>query len=109
MTTVDTLVLDSGLPIQLIKRNSTLDADGFYVSHNGYDTGIYGCETTALVVGQMQGFYILNGDHREAYSALIAKGFDACLEYFNANVAQANKFSEHARTDLPAWKSGVRC
>jgi hypothetical protein len=43
----------------------------------------------------MEGFLILNGDHREAYSALIPLGFDACLAYFMDNVEQANKRSEH--------------
>lgn len=74
--------------------NSTMDGDGFYVSYNDYDTSIYGDVTTALVFGQMQRFYILNGDHRNAYQALMDKGWDACLAYFKAHADQINRFSE---------------
>lgn len=74
--------------------NSILDGDGFYVSYNDYDTRTYGCVTTALVLGQMQDFYILNGDHRAAYLPLISKGFDACLAYFQENIADINKYSQ---------------
>jgi hypothetical protein len=96
MATVHTLTLASGICVPLVQYNSTVAGDGFYVSHNDYDTspGLYGCETTALVFGQMQNFYILNGDHREAYSALIPSGFDACMDYFKANIALINKRSE---------------
>ncbi len=74
--------------------NVTTDGDGFFVSFNDRDSAIYGSDTTALVFGQMQAFYILNGDHRAAYSSLIPQGFDACLDYFKANVQHANKFSD---------------
>jgi hypothetical protein len=30
-------------------------------------------------------YYILNGDHREAYEALINKGFNSCLDYYCQN------------------------
>lgn len=64
--------------------NSVIDGEGFFVSHNDRDTGIYGGVTTALVQGQMERFYILRGDHRQAYAALIASGFDACMAYFKS-------------------------
>ncbi len=95
MATVHLLTLESGLAVPLIQYNSTMDGDGYYISYNDHDIDTYGCETTALVIGQMEGFLILNGDHREAYSALIPLGFDACLAYFMTNVEQANKRSEH--------------
>lgn len=69
--------------------------NGFYVSYNVVDRRIYGCDTTALVLGQMERFYILNGDHREAYSRLIGKGFNECLDYFMNNIKAANEYSEH--------------
>jgi len=65
-----------------------MDGNGFYISYNDHDIDTYGCKTTAFVIGQMEGFLILNGDHREAYSVLIPLGFDACLAYFMANVAK---------------------
>ena len=74
--------------------NSISNGDGFYVSYNNYDVDIYGCDTTALVFGQMQKFYILKGDHRAQYAPLISQGFDACLSYFQANLAAAHKYSD---------------
>ncbi|MBO5019781.1 MAG: hypothetical protein J6D52_03850 [Clostridia bacterium] len=68
--------------------------DGFYVSYNSYDIAIYGDVTTALVLGQMQKFYILNGDHREGYKKLISAGFEKCMEYFIKNISLINKNSD---------------
>lgn len=82
----------SGFPILI--PNTVLDGVGFYVSYNNYDSRIYGCDTTALVCGQMQNFYILNGDHRAQYLQLISKGLDACLAYFKENINEKNKYSE---------------
>jgi hypothetical protein len=74
--------------------NVVMDGDGFYVSYNSHDVGIYGCATTALVLGQMQKFYILKGDHRGQYADLISRGFDACLEYYKANIMDAHRASD---------------
>ncbi|SHJ57609.1 hypothetical protein SAMN02745136_00432 [Anaerocolumna jejuensis DSM 15929] len=68
--------------------------DGFYVSYNNYDRAIYGDVTTALVLGQMQKFYILTGNHCEQYEELINQGFFRCLEYFKANINQAHNYSD---------------
>jgi hypothetical protein len=68
--------------------------DGFYVSYNSYDRAIYGDVTTALVLGQMQKFYILTGNHSEQYKELINKGFSKCLDYFKANINQAHRYSD---------------
>ena len=68
--------------------------DGFYVSFNNYDYNIYGDVTTALVLGQMAKFFILNGDHTEAYRNLIKGGFAPCMEYFKQNAEQITKFSD---------------
>ena len=81
-------------PCPILIPNETTEADGFYISYNNHDVAIYGSDTTALVVGQMEKFYILNGDHRAAYSALIEKGFDACLDYFAGNLSAMNEFSD---------------
>ena len=74
--------------------NTIIDGTGFYVSYNDHDIGIYGTDTTALVAGQMEKFYILKGDHRAQYQPLIAKGFDACLAYFKENVRDAHEYSD---------------
>lgn len=68
--------------------------EGFYVSYNNYDRAIYGDVTTALVLGQMQKFYILTGNHCEQYKELINQGFIRCLEYFKANITQAHNNSD---------------
>lgn len=68
--------------------------DGFYVSYNGYDVRIYGDVTTALVLGQMQKFFILNGDHREEYKRIIQDGFDKCMKYYMKNISLNNKYSD---------------
>lgn len=90
------VTLASGLTVPVMQYNSTVHGEGFYVSHNDRDVSpsMYGAETTALVLGQMEKFYILNGDHREAYTALIGSGYEACLNYFKANLAVINKRSE---------------
>ena len=68
--------------------------DNFYISYNNWDISSYGCDTTALVWGQMQYFFILNGDHRVQYAALNAQGFEACFKYFNDNKDKWSKYSE---------------
>lgn len=96
MPIASTVTLASGLMVPVMQYNSTVDGEGFYISHNDYDVSpsLYGDETTALVLGQMEKFYILNGDHREAYSSLIGSGCQACLNYFKANLAVINKRSD---------------
>lgn len=47
--------------------------EGFYVSYNSHDRDSYGDVTTALVLGQMQKFFILNGDHRAGIQPLLQK------------------------------------
>jgi len=80
----------------VFRPNYVMQGDGFHVSYNDIDTdeSLYGCPTTALVFGQMQAFYILNGNHLEEYAKLISEGFDACLAYFNENIDQINKRSD---------------
>ena len=82
----------NGIPITIY--NTVIDGEGFYVSYNNYDTALYGDVTTALVIGQMEHFYILYGDHRKNYIPLINKGIDACLLYFKQNINLIAKYSE---------------
>lgn len=69
---------------------------GFYISYNNYDTHIYGDVTTALVVGQMEAFLILNGNHSEGYQEVLnaGKGFSGCLDYFNNHSHCRSKLSD---------------
>lgn len=68
--------------------------DGFFISFNSYDLDIYGGPTTALVLGQMQKFYILKGDHRKQYAELIEQGFNRCLDYYKNNITNSHKYSD---------------
>lgn len=71
--------------------------DGFYISHNNHDTDIYGDETTAIVLGQMQEFFILNGDHTEELKeAAESGGLPKCMEYFHEHKELVNE-----RSDMP--------
>ena len=99
---------DSG-PIPVMVPNSTMDGDGFYVSYNDYDVAIFGCATTALVQGQMEHFYILDGDHRQAYAKLLGDGFEACFEYFKANITAINKNSEKPALPGDAVRPSAGC
>jgi len=76
--------------------NIVLDGpnDECYISYNYYDTDIYGTVTTALVKGNMEQFFILNGNHMEEYKKLLHLGFTACFDYFKRNVNLINKLSE---------------
>lgn len=67
---------------------------GFYISYNTRDSGIYGCPTTALVLGQMQKFFILNGNHLSNYEKLVEYGFYKCYDYFMNHISQINSFSD---------------
>lgn len=72
----------------------TLQGDGFYVGYNEQHIDLCWCVTTALVSGQMEAFYILNGDHRRQYADVMGRGFEACMEYFMENIDQINKRSD---------------
>lgn len=62
--------------------NQVTNGGDFYISHNTVDSSIYGGETTALVWGQMQRFFILKGNHVAQYEALLGDGWDACVGYY---------------------------
>lgn len=68
--------------------------DGFYISYNNYDIDCYGCETTALVLGQMELFYILKGDHRKQYKSLIDQDFDCYINYYLCHLNLSHPYSD---------------
>lgn len=74
------------------KPNTVIQFEGYYISFNFRDIGIYGGVTTALVVGEMEHFYILNGDHRSQYKT--CNNFQECVEYFKCNKELKNFYSE---------------
>lgn len=86
----NSIVGNNGSPVELDGKVY----DGFYVSYNNYDIAIYGDVTTALVLGQMQKFYILTGNHSNQYKELINQGFFKCLDCFKSNINQAHIYSD---------------
>ena len=102
MSTVSTKMIE-GLPVtvynkvpierteRIIYKNKTYD--GFYISYNNYDLDIYGSDTTALVLGQMEEFLILNGNHVENYRKLKDEPFSKYLDYFRKNKEHMNSFT----------------
>lgn len=77
--------------------NQIANFDGFYISY--CSSGIQ-FDTTAIVLGQMERFYILNGDHSKELEALSREGgVQACIKYFYDHIAQASRYSEHHLTD----------
>lgn len=76
--------------------NTLLQGKGFHVSYNDRDTGpeMYGSVTTAIVTGDMDHFYILSGDFREALAPLVPLGLAACLDFLDRNADKLNPCSE---------------
>jgi hypothetical protein len=77
--------------------NEAIEGDGFYISYMppGGMPGTFAADgdlaETALVRGSK--FYILNGDHRKAYEALVGLGFDACKEHFENHRSETSRWS----------------
>lgn len=69
----------------------------WYVSYNPSSRD-YGCDTTALVLGQGEHFLTLEGDHREALHAIMddAKPFTLtrCLRYVDDNKDKLHEMSD---------------
>lgn len=82
---------ESSVPVRYGDREYA----GFYLSYNSRDTSIYGCVTTAIVLGQGQKFLILDGDHRDRLSETVSDGgLEACVSYFVSHMQQMNRLSE---------------
>lgn len=89
-------------------HNYTAQFDGFYISYNPVDVGenMYGDVTTALVTNDMAHFYILNGNHMEAYRDIGEDGFEECLNYFIANAQAMNKHSDPVDAKIVIAENG---
>lgn len=57
--------------------------EGYYISYNTRDKLYYGSDTTAIVIGQMQLFLILRGDHTQNYSN---KSLAQLFQYYKDNI-----------------------
>ena len=80
--------------------NYVLQGDGFYVSFNPDTSSLmFGAGNgpeTALVTDD-DTWFILDGDFREAYAALVPKGLDACKRFYDLQ-ARAGHRSEFSTT-----------
>ena len=75
--------------------NEIKDFKDFYISYNLVDSNIYGSDTTAIVIGQMEKFYILNGNHSTELEKIAKEsGLQGCLDYFNNHSDLINKYSD---------------
>ena len=81
----------AGIPCTIPNRVTKAPTPDFYLSLNTHDTSIYGCTTTALVLGQMQRFYILSGDHVSAFKG---KAWPDVSAYLLAHSEARNKRSD---------------
>lgn len=80
----------------------------WYISYNSNTSvQLYGCKTTALVLGQMEYFLVLNGDHREAFRKVIASAngqrsrLDLCLAYVRDNQGKLSHRSDAVPSTPP--------
>jgi len=88
-----------GVPFPVGMPNVTehLQDSGYYVSYNNHDRGLYGCDTTAIVIDRTGAFLILNGDHRDAIRGMSLA--EAC-EYFHENKDKKNFRSDGHQDDV---------
>ena len=90
MTSTVSIKTFEGIPC-LVPNVTEQHDKSFYVSYNNYDTGIYGSDTTAIVLNDMTRFTILNGDHRKPLKGLT---YAEAIEYAMQHSEQINKFSD---------------
>ncbi len=64
--------------------NVILRGDGFFVSFNPTPVKGRGPETALVDARNLpdRPLYVLSGDHRAAFEALIDSGFDDCFQYY---------------------------
>ena len=73
-------------------------SEDYYVSYLEKSAD-YGCETTALVLGQMQLFWVLKGDHREG---LEGKALQDAMQYVSTHVDLLHDMSDPVP---PIWRA----
>lgn len=93
----------NGIPV-IVPNIVPVEGINFHISYNDFDIGVYGCDTTALVLSDgvhCEEFYILNGNHVDAYKqAKDANGLQGCKDYFKKNIHLINKHSDKLDTSI---------
>lgn len=99
MSTQLTAIID-GFHLSIPNQTNLVNTGSphWYISYNDVDYGIYGTDTTALVIGQGEHFLILNGNHIKAFNEIIAKKsgmtLTMCLAYIRNNEHLLNRRSD---------------
>lgn len=91
-----------GVPITVPNRTDDVDTGSphWYISYNNRDIRDYGCDTTALVLGNGECFFVLNGDHREGLRNCIQSNdlsrspLVKCLAYLRAYKDKLSIYSD---------------
>lgn len=93
-----------GIPMVVPNRTDDVDTHSkhWYISYNNHPSSRkdYGCDTTALVLGNAECFFILNGDHREGFRACIEcpdfsrSALVKCLTYLREHKEELNQYSD---------------
>lgn len=110
MATTANMRVFAGIPITIPNNTEDVDTGSphWYISYNNHDRRTYGSDTTALVLGQMEYFFILNGDHRQGFKNCIEAGIPPigkakdgqltrlgrCLNYVREHRNELNSFSD---------------
>ena len=74
----------------MVLPNNIVDHGEWYTSYNAVDHAIYVCDTTAIVIGQMQAFFVLKGDHRQQLNGL---SLSESIAYFVAHTESFHHIS----------------
>jgi len=89
-----------GIPVQIPNKIVDTGSEHWYISYNP-SARDYGCKTTALVLGQMEYFLVLKGDHRAALQTAIKNyddgrttGLKRCLAYVREHKDELHSYSD---------------
>jgi hypothetical protein len=83
---------------EIMHASFVLHGDGFAISYNpscrAGDANFYhGFDDKETAIVKDDEYFILNGDHRKEYEALISKGFEACKKYYDSHQDQRSMWS----------------
>jgi len=93
----------NGIPCLIPNRTDEVETGSphWYISYNNHDHASYGCDTTALVLGQGEYFLILKGDHRSEFQEIVSTHklmegtrLRRCLKYVAEHRDQLHEFSD---------------
>ena len=90
-----TIKIFNGIPVTIPNKITTETTD-YYISYNNRDIGIYGCDTTALVLTKPdtpEKFLILNGNHVNAYEIIKDNKIEGRIFLFGCHIGERSVYS----------------